>query len=101
MATADNGYDSASDVAACTCKYTDEKHKQFEIRMSKAKFTKEYNDKDLLVKQVHIKSDKEIVKQRKAIVEHPFGTIKRTMDSGYLLTKGLLNVTGELSLIPI
>jgi len=31
-------------------------------------------------------------------VEHPFGTIKWTMDSGYCLTKGLANVAGEFSL---
>jgi len=31
-------------------------------------------------------------------VEHPFGTVKRAMDAGYCLTKGLRNVTGEFSL---
>ncbi|MDR2245595.1 MAG: transposase [Treponema sp.] len=36
--------------------------------------------------------------QRKSIVEHPFGAIKRGMDTGYCLTKGLRNVAGEFSL---
>jgi len=31
-------------------------------------------------------------------VEHPFGTVKRAMDTGYCLTKGLRNVAGEFSL---
>ncbi|MDR0376970.1 MAG: transposase [Spirochaetaceae bacterium] len=41
-----------------------------------------------------------MVRRRKSIVEHPFGTIKRGMDAGYCLTRGLrnVNVTGEFSL---
>jgi transposase len=29
-------------------------------------------------------------------VEHPFGTIKRTFNQGYLLLKGLRKVNGEV-----
>ncbi|MDR0721901.1 MAG: transposase [Treponema sp.] len=36
--------------------------------------------------------------QRKSIVEHPFRTIKRSMDAGYCLTRGLRKVAGEFSL---
>lgn len=36
--------------------------------------------------------------QRKAIVEHPFGTMKRWMDHGYFLCRGLTNVGAEFSL---
>jgi transposase len=32
---------------------------------------------------------------RKRTVEHPFGTIKRWMNQGYLLLKGLRKVKGE------
>ena len=32
---------------------------------------------------------------RKRTVEHPFGTIKRWMNQGYLLLKGLKKVRGE------
>jgi transposase/CheY-like chemotaxis protein len=39
-----------------------------------------------------------LMRQRKAIVEHPFGTIKRTMGQGYFLTRGLANVRTEFSL---
>ena len=38
-------------------------------------------------------------KLRQMIVEHPFGTIKRTMDAGYYLCRGLESVMGETSLI--
>ena len=36
--------------------------------------------------------------QRKALAEHPFGTMKRGMDQGYFLLKGLAKVRGEFSL---
>ena len=35
---------------------------------------------------------------RKSTVEHPYGTMKRGFDQGYLLLKGLRKVTGELGL---
>ncbi len=44
------------------------------------------------------KENKNIIDQRKSMVEHPFGTIKRTMNQGYFLTKGLEMVKGEFSL---
>jgi transposase len=71
---------------------------QYKIPMAEKDFTKTYNDQDLEVKRIRIKPDKALVKQRKTIVEHPFGTIKRAMDAGYCLTKGLKNVAGEFSL---
>lgn len=37
--------------------------------------------------------------QRQMIVEHPFGTIKRPMNAGYYLCRGMESVTGETSLI--
>lgn len=36
--------------------------------------------------------------QRKALAEHPFGTMKRGTDQGYFLLKGLRKVRGEFSL---
>lgn len=41
---------------------------------------------------------REIFELRKSTVEHPFGTMKRGFDQGYLLLKGLRKVTGELGL---
>jgi len=84
----------------CTCKCTKDARGRFkyQVPMKKEDFTKEYNDQGLAIKQIRIKGDPAIVKQRKSIVEHPFGTIKRAMDASYCLTKGLRNVTGEFSL---
>jgi transposase len=39
-----------------------------------------------------------LVRQRKALAEHPFGTMKRGMDQCYFLLKSLRKVRGEFSL---
>jgi hypothetical protein len=41
---------------------------------------------------------REKLKRRKEIVEHPFGTMKRSMNQGYFLTRGLEMVRTETSL---
>ena len=38
------------------------------------------------------------MKQRRAIVEHPFGTIKRMMNNGRFLCRGLNQVKCEMTL---
>ena len=48
--------------------------------------------------QQRVAAHSEKVKARKGIVEHPFGTMKRWMDQGYFLTRGLVKVLGEMSL---
>ena len=45
-----------------------------------------------------VRAEPEKVKRRKGIVEHPFGTIKHSMNQGYFLTRGLDNVRSEMSL---
>jgi hypothetical protein len=40
----------------------------------------------------------EKVKKRKELVEHPFGTIKRSMNQGYFLMRGRAKVSAEVSL---
>jgi Transposase DDE domain len=40
----------------------------------------------------------EIMTQRKELVEHPFGTMKRGWDQGYFLMRGLAKVRAEFSL---
>ena len=84
----------------CSCKCTTNKIGcfRYQVPMAEADFSREYNEEGLAVKQIHIAPEKKIVKQRKSIVEHPFGTIKRSMDAAYCLTKGLCNVGGEFSL---
>lgn len=39
-----------------------------------------------------------LMKLRKALVEHPFGTMKRAMNAGYFLCRGLTAVRAEFSL---
>ncbi len=54
---------------------------------------------DVLEKmEARVQDEPEKVKLRKTIAEHPFGTIKRHMDQGYFLMKGLPNVGAEMSL---
>ena len=47
---------------------------------------------------MRVKKNRHIMKLRKAWVEHPFGTIKRGMNMGYFLCKGLEMVRAEMSL---
>ena len=39
---------------------------------------------------------REKLRLRRKLVEHPFGTIKRAFNQGYLLLKGLRKVKGEV-----
>jgi transposase len=45
-----------------------------------------------------VRSRPEVMKQRKQLVEHPFGTMKRWWDAGYFLMRGLEKVRTEFSL---
>lgn len=45
-----------------------------------------------------VKDNMDIVNKRKELVEHPFGTMKRAFNQGYLLLKGLSKVGTEISL---
>jgi transposase len=47
---------------------------------------------------IRLKADKEKLKKRKCVVEHPFGTIKRWCDGSYMLMKGKIKSTADLSL---
>jgi len=83
----------------CVCKCTKEvRGRRYQVPMAESDFSKVYDDKNLFVKQIRIAPDKELIRRRKSIVEHPFGTVKRNMDAGYCLTKGNKNVSGEFSL---
>ena len=46
-----------------------------------------------------VKANKEKYRRRQAIVEHPFGTIKRGWGYSYTLLKGKEKVSGEFALI--
>jgi len=46
-----------------------------------------------------VEEQKEVYRRRQAIVEHPFGTMKRSWGYSYTLLKGLQKVSGEMALI--
>lgn len=45
-----------------------------------------------------VKANPEKMKKRKELAEHPFGTMKRAMASGYFLMRGIKKVAAEMSL---
>ena len=40
----------------------------------------------------------QMMQRRRELVEHPFGTLKRGMQQGYFLCRGLTKVSGKMSL---
>jgi Transposase DDE domain len=46
-----------------------------------------------------VEENKEVYARRKCIVEHPFGTIKRSWGYTYILLKGIKKVSAEMALI--
>ena len=60
-------------------------------------FRPEYQDTvDRLRARMNSSEGKEKLSLRREIVEHPFGTMKRVFNQGYLLLKGLRKVKGEV-----
>ena len=45
-----------------------------------------------------IEGNKDKIKEKQCLVEHPFGTIKRSFNQGYMLMKGIKKVGAEMSL---
>jgi transposase len=45
-----------------------------------------------------VKENPEKMKKRKELAEHPYGTMKRAMNSGYFLMRGIKKVGAEMSL---
>lgn len=59
-------------------------------------------NKDLIqsyIKNLETKENKRILNKRKEVVEHPFGTIKRSFGYTYFLLKGMEKVKAEFSFI--
>jgi Transposase DDE domain len=57
----------------------------------------EYQDAvDRLRVRLESSDGKEKLHRRREIAEHPFGTMKRAFNQGYLLLKGLRKVKGEV-----
>ena len=51
--------------------------------------------------RVKFRPDKQKMDQRKSISEHPFGTIKRSMNAGYFLLRSKKKVDGEFALFSL
>lgn len=84
--------------AKCTQKCVSGRLAEGEISMKKSEFSKEYNDKNLRLKQIHYVPDKQLLKKRKSLSEHPFGIVKRCLGADYLLMKRFSGVRAEMAL---
>jgi transposase/macrodomain Ter protein organizer (MatP/YcbG family) len=62
------------------------------------KITRWVNEHLLEAMEARLRRDRAVFARRKELAEHPFGTMKRGMDQGYFLLKGLGKVRGEFSL---
>ena len=60
---------------------------------------KRWEKEDVLDKAAtNLKQEPDAMRQRKALVEHPFGTLKQAMGATHFLTKRLPSVRAEMSL---
>jgi len=90
-------FTSRSACRDCKEKCTAKKFKQVDLKDGQAELRGKVSRK---VKKVIIRltPDKEKLRNRKCVVEHPFGTIKRSDDGSYFLLKGIEKVTAEMAL---
>jgi transposase len=68
-------------------------------RGRKIKVSIHYKEIEKFKERMQEKGCKQIIRKRKEIVEHPFGTIKRNWGYRYFMQKGLDKVKGEFNLI--
>jgi transposase len=85
-------YYRARDCQSCALK------KQCTRNKGNRTITREENEGLMEAMAQRVRANRQIMKLRKALVEHPFGTIKRAMNAGYFLCKGLAAVRAEMSL---
>ena len=72
---------------------------QSQCTTSKAKRIKRWEKEDLLdAADALLRQNPDAMRQRKRLVEHPYGTIKHWMGSTHFLTKTLGHVSTEMSL---
>jgi transposase len=81
----------------CDNKCTTAKFKQVDLKdgQKELNLNKVHTEKKVRIK---LTPDKKKIKLRKCVVEHPFGTVKRALDGSYLLMKGKIKTTAEMSL---
>lgn len=61
----------------------------------------QYRYEDHVIVQMKFRPNKQKMDQRKSLSEHPFGTIKRSMNAGYFLLKNKIKVDGEVALFSL
>jgi len=72
---------------------------QAQCTTATAKRLKRWEREDVLDKAAaNLKRERDAMRQRKALVEHPFGTLKQAMGATHFLTKRLPSVKAEMSL---
>ncbi len=72
---------------------------QAQCTTAPAKRLKRWEHEDILVKAAaELKKHPDAMRQRKALVEHPFSTLKQAMGSTHFLMRRLPNVRAEMSL---
>jgi transposase len=91
-------YTSRSACHNCTNKCTTAKFKQVDFSEGQTMHCLKGNSLHKSKVKIRIKPNKEKLKKRKTIVEHPFGTIKRWCDGSYLLMRGITKANADLSL---
>jgi len=80
----------------CITKCTNSKFKQVDLKDGQnILFTRKFRKKKVII---IFTPDKEKIYNRKCVVEHPFGTVKRWNDGSYLLLKGKEKVGAEFAL---
>ena len=91
-------YASRATCKDCTNKCTTSAYKQVDLKDGQ---TVLYTKKFQKFKRVRIKQtpDKDKIRNRKSVVEHPFGTIKRWNDGSYTLLRGKEKAGADLSLL--
>ena len=90
-------YHNKEACANCAQKCTASKYATGQVTMKRPEFCKEYDDKDLKLKQIHYVPDKQLLKRRKALSEHPFGVVKRCLGADYFLLKRIPGATAEMA----
>lgn len=88
---------SRAACSQCDDKCTTSKFKQVDLKDGQTKLYLKINftERKVIIK---LKPDKEKLKRRKCVVEHPFGTIKRWCDGSYILMKSKIKANADLSL---
>jgi len=81
-----------------TCKSCSERQKCTTAKRGGRRIYRWVHEEIIEQHRQRVKDNPEIIARRKAVVEHPFGTIKHWMEHRYFLTRGLKSVNAEMSL---